>query len=136
MVLVTYEIAKKLKEKGFPQHLTEEFYADGEGMWIEDFGTLEPDFKAGELISNFYGLPTDGEEVAAPTLAQVIDWFIIEKEIFVNIDCSCHDTFDFFYTIYKKGEISWETVGFNDEWYKTKNAAELAGIEHVLNKLL
>ena len=136
MVLVTYEIAKKLKEKGFPQHLSERFYADGEGMWIEDFSSLEPDFKPGELISNFYGLPTDGEEISAPTLAQVIDWFIREKEIFVNIDCSLVDSFDFFYTIDKKGENAWKLVGFNDEWYKTKNEAELAGIEYVLNELL
>ena len=27
--LVTYEMSKKLQEKGFPQHLSENFYADG-----------------------------------------------------------------------------------------------------------
>ena len=84
------------------------------------------------------GRQTDDSEycVDAPTISQVVNWLLIEKDIFINIDCSCYDSFQFFYTIYKKGEIAFETVGFNEVWYDTPQEATLAGIKHVLNKLI
>ena len=74
--------------------------------------------------------------VDAPTISQVVNWLLTEKDIFINIDCSCSETFKCFYTIYKKGEDTFEIVGFNEELYDTIKEATLAGIKHVLNKLI
>ena len=93
--LVTYEMSKKLQEKGFPQHLSEDFYADGEGMWVEDFSTEEPTFRPGDLISNYYGLPTDGSEVAAPTIYEVMEWLRNYKNIHVEIRLFFKKSFGF-----------------------------------------
>ena len=83
--IVSYKTAKKLKERGFPQHWATEFYADGEGVWVEDFTTEEPTHKAGELISNYYDLPTDGQDVAAPTIEMVMKFFRRYKGIHISI---------------------------------------------------
>jgi hypothetical protein len=93
--LVTYEMSKKLQEKGFPQHWAEVFYADGDGMWVEDFSTEEPTFKAGELIINYYGLPTDGSEVAAPTIYRVMEWLRNYKNIHIEIRLFFKNSFGF-----------------------------------------
>ena len=71
---VSFEVAKLLKEKGFDQYFScKKSYADGIGVWVGDFDKPEPDFKAGEFVDN-NNRPTDGEEIAAPTLQMAMKW--------------------------------------------------------------
>ena len=74
--------------------------------------------------------------VDAPTISQVVNWLLTEKDIFIDVDCTRSDTFMFFYTIYKKGEKTFKIVDLNDELYVTPQEASLAGIKNVLNKFI
>ena len=142
MELVSYDIAKKLKERGFPQHWATEFYADGEGMWVEDFSTEEPTYKAGELISNYYGLPTDGQDVAAPTIEMVMKFFRRYKGIHISIGITRNG---YYFEVYKC--LKWEKIGEQDLEYlsfeiddvhtsgfKTFEKAVIAGIDYIVKK--
>ena len=139
--IVSYNTAKKLKERGFPQHWATEFYADGEGMWIEDFSTEEPTFKAGELISNYYGLPSDGQDVAAPTIEMVLKFFRRYKGIHISIGITRNG---YYFEVYKC--LKWEKIGEQDLEYlsfeiddvhtsgfKTFEQAVFASIDYINN---
>lgn len=140
---VTFEIAKKLKEKGFPQDIqhcigwypTEYYknacigeYFEGELQEIEDYFA--------DRISAIHITENEKKGVIAPTIAQVLKWLFDEKQLFVNIDCNICDKFGLFFTIYKKGEETWEACGFDDNYYNKPEEATLAGIEYVLDNLI
>ena len=130
--LVTYKIAKKLEEIGFPQHLSEDFYADGEGLWVEFFDSEEPTFKAGELVSNYYGLPTDGKTISAPTIYQVIKRFIDWNGIYLEIRLFSRGFGFDIINISDRKKLGWsgtvEYVNYED--------AAMAGIEFIIDKII
>lgn len=76
------------------------------------------------------------EMIKAPTISQVLKWLFDEKQLFVNIDCNICDKFGLFFTIYKKGEETWEACGFDDNYYNKPEEAALAGIEYLLDNLI
>lgn len=141
MEIVSYDIAKKLKERGFPQHWATEFYADGEGVWVEDFTTEEPTHKAGELISNYYDLPTDGQDVAAPTISKVLEWFRNYKKMHLDIGLLYNG---YYIGLYKNMEWKWVEKRHTEELffeiddlhiygYKRYEQAAIAGITYIIN---
>lgn len=79
---------------------------------------------------------TNGNYVDAPTISQVLKWLFDKKQLFVNIDCNICDKFGLFFTIYKKGEETWEACGFDDNYYNKPEEAALAGIEYLLDNLI
>lgn len=140
---VTFDIAKILNEKGFREKCLAYYdVLDNVGILYNTQYTddISPCQYTDLLFSHNSGegSQTDDSEycVDAPTISQVVDWLFTEKDIFINIDYSCSDTFMFFYTIHKKGENNFKIVGFNDELYDTPQKATLAGIKHALNKLI
>lgn len=116
---VTIDIAKKLKEKGFPQgnkdDITEKYY------------TISDSLTAAMMMSN-------GEEVKwyCPTIGQVLKW-LRERDIMVGIIPSLVDdgTWTFSFRI--------QTKKFYDRSTKDYNSYEesaLACIEYILNNLI
>ena len=67
---------------------------------------------------------------------EVLDWLREEKVLFVEVSVNNHTGFDFYFTIYEKGEECWIVCGFNEEWYDTYEGAALAGIEYVIDNLI
>ena len=67
MEIVSFEIAKKLKEKGYPQVIDKyaDFYPDGVG------------------------------ELVAPTISQVLKWLREEKKIYVSVEVEREDWFEY-----------------------------------------
>lgn len=131
---VSFEIAKKLKEKDFNEPCLGFYYPNGNLVLrvtdgVDDFrcclGSLN---KTDNIISN--------EFFDAPTISQVLKWLFNEKQLFVNIDCNICDKFGLFFTIHKKGEETWEVCGFDENYYNRPEEASLAGIEYVLNNLI
>lgn len=121
---VTFEIAKKLKWKGYPQHIS------GGVCTIENSG--EDKYETG------YGLPippiTDYiEDVATPTISQVLKWLREEKNITINF-------IEFIPNIwhYKIFDISFEDrfepCGIT--LFSDYEEAALTGIEYVLDNLI
>ena len=116
---VSIEIAKKLKEKGFPQgnkdNMTEKYY------------TISDSLTAAMMSAN-------GEDVKwyCPTIAQVLKW-LREQDIMVELIPSLVDdgTWTFSFRI--------QTKKFYDRSTKDYNSYELAAlacIEYVLDNLI
>lgn len=140
---VTFDIAKILNEKGFREKCLAYYdVLDNVGILYNTQYTddISPCQYTDLLFSHNSGegSQTDDSEycVDAPTISQVVDWLLTEKNIFINIDCSCSDTFMCFYTIYKKVEDIFEIIGFDEKLYVMPQEATLAGIKHALNKLI
>ena len=140
---VTFDIANILNEKGFKEKCLAYYdVLDNVGLLYNTQYTddISPCQYTDLLFSHNSGegRQTDDSEycVDAPTISQVVNWLLTEKDIFIDVDCTRSDTFMFFYTIYKKGENTFEIVGFNEELYVKPQEATLAGIKHVLNKLI
>ena len=136
---VTFDIAKILNEKGFREKCLAYYdVLDNVGLLYNTQYTddISPCQYTDLLFSHNSGegSQTDDSEycVDAPTISQVVDWLFTEKDIFINIDWSCFDTFMFFYTINKKRENTFKIVDFSDELYDTPQKATLAGIKHAL----
>lgn len=113
---VTFEIAKKLEEKGF------------------DWDTSEM-FERNILACRY-------EDYRKPTISQVLKWLREEKKIFVEIALSpegyryliytgvcCTDTTSAFY-------FSFDGFWNHENNYITYEQAALAGIEYVLDNLI
>lgn len=72
---VNFSIAKKLKEKGFPQHITEDAYI------IDNYG--ENEYQIGDRLP-IPLIPDYMDDIAAPTISQVLKWLREEKKIHIE----------------------------------------------------
>lgn len=117
MDFVTFEIARKLKDKGF----------DLETSNVYERNTLACRY----------------EDYPKPTISQVLKWLREEKKIYVGIsympkiisDEGVMD--DFYYPTFQKIDL-FEPMFFigGDDNYSTYEEAVLAGIEYVLDNLI
>lgn len=74
--ICTYEVAKLAKEKGFPQHITEEAYI------VDNYG--EDDYNIGDRLP-IPLIPDYMDDVAAPTQSLLQRWLREEKNIHIEI---------------------------------------------------
>ena len=81
-----YDTCVALKEMGYNQYTSLRSYAGKGGVRLWDFDG-EPNYKEGELIalSDMYDIPSDGNEVAAPSLYEAQKWLREEKKIEVVV---------------------------------------------------
>ena len=123
MEFVSFEIAQKLKEKGFSLPSGEVIGKyDSDGVYHSQ---LYVDFT--ETMNS--------EEIIAPTISQVLKWLREEKKIYVSIfiddDSDCPVT----YEIYKGTECMRTHHGeyfASNDW----NKCELRAIEYVIDDLI
>lgn len=132
---VTFEIVKKLKEKGFSLEKTEIY-----GKFDSD-GLFHP-----QLYFNYIET-MDYDEIDAPTISQVLKWLREEKKIYVAIyyvpiiesvnNSVIKKSQDFYYpTIQKIGDFE-STIHTNgNDCFSSYEEAALAGIEYVLDNLI
>ena len=69
---VPYELAKKLKEKGYPQHIADDAYI------VDNYG--EDKYDIGERLP-IPLIPDYMDDVSAPIISQVLKWLREEKKI-------------------------------------------------------
>ena len=134
MELVTFEIAKKLKEKGFDRPTLLLYNDDG------IIPKLLPDvFEPSK--NNFY---------PAPNIYEVLDWLRNEKKIFIAINiCYCYESYEkpfptnpkmepilkgYYYGVWDLGNLNDENGRSED--FESYELAALAGIEYVLDNLI
>ena len=121
MDFVTFELAKKLKEKGFNYPCIAHYDINKELRVV----IREPIFWHSDVLSY----------IDAPTISQVLKWLRYEK----NIICLPHiDPFEekwFFYVV-KLPQATDIPEYFSTIIYNTYEEAALAGIEYVLDNLL
>ena len=134
---VTSELAKKLKDKGFKEKCIAKYckgslvlnkvVIDGECEYIDYYKEIK-----------IYDLLSDNDNkytILAPTISQVLKWLRKDKNIHITIDVDINDNFDFYFTILKKGEESWEVLQ-HGESCKTYEKAELFAISYVIDNLI
>lgn len=118
---VTYDIAVKLKKKGF----NDECHAYYEPL--KHCLNISRVFKTNSLAENY-------NCIAAPTVSQVLKWLREEKKIFILIDIRID--LSWFYEVWGF-EISLLPLGYVP--YQKKQSYEqaaLAGIEYVIDNLI
>lgn len=122
---VTFEIAKKLKEKGFPQRTFSKYDMIGP-CYIED--------------GRFYekGCITEVERAyTALTISQVLKWLREEKKLFIEI-YMYYNTYmwEVYNTEIYNSDLTQKSEGYSARKYASYELAALAGIEYVLDSLI
>lgn len=117
---VTSELAKKLKEKGFDEACYTFYEYNSKEFYREE---------------RIPCCNSCSDDYAAPTISQVLKWLRKDKNIHITIDVDINDNFDFYFTILKRGEESWESLQYGES-YETYEKAALAGIEYIIDKLI
>ena len=126
MEFVSFDLSKKLKEKGFPQHWSDQHYIL-ENEYEDDFFEVGSKYPV-EVIYDY--IPT----IAAPTISQVLKWFRDE-----NIYCLpwFEQGVDMWFYAICKPAYGCEFPEFMSESdYKTYEQAAIAGIEYMLDNLI
>ncbi len=134
---VTYDIAKKLKEKGFKEKCFA--YYDPKGC---DLYTIQTPFRGGDFEDCMYSYNSLRKEcrfvecIDAPTISQVLKWLREEKKLFVE-----PSLFKYGYESYVQSAIFEKDKDYTDTWrvegfHSTYEQAAIAGIEYVLDNLI
>lgn len=118
---VTYELAVKLKERGFNEPCYGYYHRGGGDNSFEVCGNGDCDF----LNSK------NKHRIATPTISQVLKWMRKEKKIYVSVEVECEDWFE-----YKIVQLIKNTRRTGTRVYETYDDAMLAGIEYVLDNLI
>ena len=123
---VPFEIAKKLKEKGFPQHIAEDAYI------IDNYG--EEEYQIGDRLP-IPLIPDYIDDIAAPTISQVLKWLREKKGWIIVV--RLYSTNGWYWFIQdKNGELKSSHLASCDDCFATYEQASLAGIEYVLDDLI
>jgi hypothetical protein len=132
MEFVNFELAKKLKEKGYPQvkKNTIAMY-DENGDWyslIDTFDYFEYSFE-----------DFDERDCICPTISQVLKWLRKEKYILIGLspmqEYGGEEKVEWCSTVFKsdkQGGLSWK----EEFYYQSYEQAALAGINYTLNNLI
>lgn len=133
MDFVDFDLAKKLKEKGFPQHWSDQNYIL-ENEYEDDFFEVGAKYPV-DVIYDY--IPT----IAAPTISQVLKWLRTEKEIDIVIypidACTVFMGGEkYILSVYIRRKRYYKLHHDNKDKYVKWEDAAIAGIEYVLNNLI
>ena len=117
---VTYELAVKLKEKGFREKCKKHCYPNSQDWFTSSMPECDN-------FSNYLDIPT---------ISQVLKWLREEKKLFVE-----PSLFKYGYESYVQSTIFEEDKDYTDTWrvegfHSTYEQAALAGIEYVIDNLI
>ena len=136
---VTFEIAKKLKEKGFKEQCLAYYTKDSDFYYNTSYGSdVENAFKSFNSRPNHIC----GKRIDAPIIYQVLKWLREEKNI--SIEVSIHCSLKWMCGIYDFSDgiadfTQYDYNGIDDTvyiLYDSYEQAALAGIEYVLDNLI
>ena len=122
---VPFELAVKLKEKGF--NIPFYFYYRTDDKYLHHAMVTKP------LV---YCDKIDDEVVCAPTISQVLKWLREEKKI--HIVCPLFEDKGFYYYVQRidNGARIVSSFRVGDDCFDTTELSALAGIEYVLDNLI
>lgn len=120
---VPFELAVKLKKKGFPQHITDKAYI------TDNYG--EDEYDIGDRLP-IPLIPDYMDDVASPTISQVLKWLREEKKIHIQILFTCPpNKWEYITVKMTNNELRGMCATFT-----SYEQAALAGIEYVLDNLI
>lgn len=127
---VPFELAVKLNEKGYPQHICEHAYITRDDEENESYVLGDREYIP--FIPDY--LPT----IASPTISQVLKWLRKEKAIHIDVviyenGWYCDAWFYEYIEEEKEYYIkhAWQTID-----YASYEQAAIAGIEYVIDNLI
>ena len=130
MEFISFELAKKLKEKGFKMEYPFAMY--------NELGVFHPLYSSVGIDESYEYYNFNEHDVIAPTISQVLKWLREEKNIHIIVEISDSG---WYFTLYPNAR--WENGKLKSDKYimsfKHKVSYEqsaLAGIEYVLDKLI
>lgn len=129
MEFVTYEIGKKLQEKGY----THGYNSFGYRPIYSDEYTVKYISNIGAYEKEYYG-----EGIPCPTVSQVLDWLRTNHGIHVRVDLWRKGWY-FEVISYKYDESCGEydvVIEHQSEDYRSYNEAVIMGIKYVFNNLI
>ena len=132
MEFVSFEIAKKLKEKGFSCEMPFAMYNEIAAFHL--FTTSAPYnvCASGYKYREYYDYEDfDDHDYVCPTISQVLKWLRNEKKIYVSVEVEREDWFE-----YKIVQLIKNTRCTSSHVYETYNDAMLAGIKYILDNNL
>lgn len=141
---VTYELAIKLKEKGFNLHCVS-FYAleNFTAEYVDSCGDCyEVDFEKGILYLNYPLRYKKFEEkmLPAPTISQVLKWLRDKKKIYiviaVNPTLSTKDKIAYYYQVYSNSNGVTSDYYESEECYAQWEECAIDSIKYVLYNLI
>jgi hypothetical protein len=116
MDFVDFDLAKKIKEKGFSWICSHYYRTKSKDLFMifpcEDWSDIE-------------------ERVYAPTISQVLNWLRKEKKIYVSVEVEREDWFE-----YKIVQTTKNTRCNSTRVYETYDDAMIEGIKYVLYNLI
>lgn len=128
MDFVTFEISKKLKEKGFREECFARYNCSDKSYFC--INSYHPNtesifycYNNDEDLGRFY--------IDAPTISQVLNWLRKEKKIYVSVEVEREDWFE-----YKIVQTTKNTRCNSTRVYETYDNAMIEGIEYVLYNLI
>lgn len=124
---VTFEIAKKLKEKGFIL----DYNLYGYKPVYSDVNTIKLIWNIGAYEKDYFG-----ENIPCPVISQVLKW--LRDKFFLHISQKpypCEDGLMWMYEIRKFNKYTVFGIA-NKTGFVEEEAAALAGIEYVLDNLI
>ena len=128
---VTFDIAKKLKEKGFKEQCLAYYTKDSVFYYNTSYGSdVEDAFKSFNSRPNHIC----GKRIDAPIISQVLKWLRETKNIEVVASFSYRDRV----WGYQVGDMTLleDSILSYDYSFPTYEEATLAGIEYVINNLI
>jgi hypothetical protein len=140
---VTFEVAKKLKEKGFSCKYPFAMY-DEDGDFCPLFTSCDEDEDSKCIFGNRMYYDYDDflkykDAIIAPTISQTLKWLREEKLILIGLspmqEYDCNEIIEWCCTIFradKRGGLSWQ----EEFYYQSYEEAAIAGIEYVLDNLI
>ena len=125
-----YELAVKLKEKGFNEPCYGYYHRDGGDNSFEVCGNGDCDFLNSK---NQY-------RVAAPTISQVLKWLRKEKKIYIVIEVnptfSTKDKIAYYYQIYFNSTGDGSDYYESEQLYAQWEECAINSIKYVLDNLI
>ena len=121
---VDFELAKKLKEKGYPQvkKNTLAMYSE-KGEWFSLVSTLDEDYYSFEDF--------DDRDCVCPTIAQILTWLREKHKLHVCIDLDIDK--NWFYSIESVND-DFQHIDSSD--YDSYEKTAVSGIHYALDKLI
>lgn len=149
---VSFELAKKLKEKGFKEKCIAYYWEkinERRPLFVLEDNMPEYGLNLLDLLSN-HNQAEWSSFIDAPTIHQVLKWLRKEKGLFVTINIGyCYETNEIPFPNNPKIEPIlkgyyygiWELDNLNDknahsEYFESPELAAIAGIKYVLDNLI
>lgn len=130
---VSFDLAKKLKEKGFKE-VCLAYYTNDDTLYYNYSHKAGACYTDCYLSHNLMSKDSvSGKFVDAPTISQVLKWLRKEKKIYLEVVIAANA--EYMCDIYKINPRPIKCLG-STEYSKTPEDAALAGIGYVINNLI